>query len=147
MSSFFEYVLINCFAITLIWVLFQDDMLFCKSGQWMESNLSKYIHKPLFSCLICMSSVWGTLFFISEYGFDFRLYMYHELSVGGLMTIISVIINRSLKVKPSIDPHIQELAYYYLNEFNGVEPGQDCTKILQNQKEVIDALIKNYNEN
>lgn len=59
------------FQITLICIaihaLFWEGMIYYRVGKSIEILLSAYkftkkLHKPLFSCLICMSSFWTILF-------------------------------------------------------------------------------------
>lgn len=63
-----EYYLI-VMAVTLAFIhglsyCFHSDEIFGFAGDWMRKKLPEYIKKPLFDCVYCMSSVWGTLFFI-----------------------------------------------------------------------------------
>lgn len=63
---------------------------------------SKYVQKPLFSCLPCMASAWGILL---SWSFDIRLL----LAVCGLNVIISRIVERDELVVPGTQ---QETEYY-----------------------------------
>lgn len=51
-------------GIWCIHILFQEDQIFEKAGEWMDDHWSIWINKPLWGCPICMSSLWGTIGFI-----------------------------------------------------------------------------------
>lgn len=57
-----------------IHILFQQEHLLEKEGDWIRKKLGKKWSKPIVHCPICMSSVWGVLgFFNVEWYFDFDL--------------------------------------------------------------------------
>ena len=61
-------------GIWCIHILFQKDMIFEKAGNWIEKKLGEYWSKPVVSCPICMSSVWGLIgFFAIRYFFNVDL--------------------------------------------------------------------------
>jgi len=70
-----------------IFVTTWENMIFYKPAKWLKSKLPEWLHKPLFSCPICMASFW-TLFLVSI--FDIRKLIYSPiiiLLVAGLNTI------------------------------------------------------------
>lgn len=57
-----------------IWGLnycFKEGEILGVIGEWMRKHVNDNINKPLFDCPYCMSSVWGTTFyllFLQPYG-------------------------------------------------------------------------------
>lgn len=43
-----------------VYVSGQDNMIFSKLAKWSKDNMG-VIHKPLFGCIYCMASIWGTV--------------------------------------------------------------------------------------
>lgn len=73
-------------------------------GEW-ESKVRKtwdridYISKPLFSCPTCMSSVWGSLVYLSlpfyiSFSYDIVSWLVFIAATGGLNYVVSIILNR-----------------------------------------------------
>lgn len=38
----------------------QPNMIFSKLAKWSKDNIG-VMHKPLFGCIYCMASIWGTV--------------------------------------------------------------------------------------
>ena len=76
-------------------ILFQEDHLLEKQGEWMRNRWPEYVTKPLFDCAICQSSVWGTLWFFLglTIGFEIvmpiKLWIPYVFSLCGMNTIIN----------------------------------------------------------
>ena len=69
-----------------------QKMIFYHPAKWLKSKLPVWLHKPLFSCVICMSSVWSLLF-MCIFGFPKWHFMpFVILIVAGINTIITSII-------------------------------------------------------
>lgn len=65
-------------------------MIFERQADWLIVRLPYWICKPLFECIICMASIWGTIFFLSEISnFDIISYIKFIFAVAGLNTIIN----------------------------------------------------------
>lgn len=76
------------FATTWKNMLLHDVSLFIK--KWLEEHKMKLVYKPLFGCLICMSSFWTVIaWFFLDFGF---LLIPVVLCVAGINTIITAII-------------------------------------------------------
>jgi hypothetical protein len=80
-------------GIWAIHILFQEDQLLEKAGDWMDEHWPEKINKPLWACPICMSSVWGLIgFFALDYFFNvhhgIKLLIPFILCLCGLNTII-----------------------------------------------------------
>lgn len=93
MTTFLLSLLPVSLGIWGIHVLFQEDHLFEKQGEWLEEKLGKW-SKPLAMCPICMSSVWGAIgFFAIRYFFGvdlpWRQLIPFIFCLCGLQTIIS----------------------------------------------------------
>lgn len=83
-----------CLSIWCVHILFQEDMIFEKQGEWITKKLGEYWSKPLINCPICQSSVWGFIgFFAIRYFFDVNLPLKQLIpfifSLCGMNTIIS----------------------------------------------------------
>lgn len=76
-------------------ILFQDDHLLEKRGEWARNNWPEWVTKPLFDCAICMSSIWGSAWFFIGLviGFDLmlpiKLWIPYVFCLCGLNTIIN----------------------------------------------------------
>lgn len=62
-----------------IHILFEEGRLF---GSIRKINLPELISSPLYDCILCMASIWGTVGFILVYGHDPNLWR------GWIITII-----------------------------------------------------------
>jgi hypothetical protein len=68
-------------------------MIFHRPSQYLKGKLPKWIHKPLFSCPICMSSVWSVVYF-AVFGLpDWVFIPLVILMVAGLNTVIVSLIS------------------------------------------------------
>lgn len=66
--EFFMYLqalFINLFLILGIWTMFRPGMIFGDIGDWLSERYKyrPWIVKPLYDCVPCMSSVWGSIFY------------------------------------------------------------------------------------
>jgi hypothetical protein len=50
-------------AIIGLWFAFSPGEIFGDVADYLEILLPKFLQKPIFSCYLCMSSVYGSLFF------------------------------------------------------------------------------------
>jgi hypothetical protein len=63
-----------CLSIWCVHILFQEDHLLEKPGDWIRGKVGEYWSKPLFDCSICMSSVYGLIgFFAIRFFFNVDL--------------------------------------------------------------------------
>lgn len=70
-----------------------EGMIFNRLAEWLKKRLPMWICKPLFSCAICMSSVW-TLVFMCFFGFPAWYFVpLIMLIVAGMNTIITATIS------------------------------------------------------
>lgn len=82
--------LIACFASSLcvltLYTLFSDGQsIFGKFPYYIEKTPLRYFRKPLYECLVCMSSIWGGSFF-----FVFSTLFY--LDIGVIKTLLAILI-------------------------------------------------------
>lgn len=84
----FAPIIINCFAIIMIWKVFSEGMILEGPGSWIQEKLGEYWSKPILSCPPCMTSVWGTLFYFIYVSNDLSLFLPYILAVGGLNYIV-----------------------------------------------------------
>lgn len=87
----------------------------------MDKLLPAWIKKPLYECLICMCSFWGTIIFFMWTGtHDIYNLMVFIFSVGGANTLISVFINNNIIEKEPLPATVAEDAEEYLkyNEYS-----------------------------
>lgn len=82
-------VLLTSLQITGIWVLFQDGMIF--NPLISQYNGARWT-KPFFSCLICMSSVWGAFFWMVQWQCSMNI-LFFVLAVTGTNTIINSVVD------------------------------------------------------
>ncbi len=93
-----EKIVENALFVLGIHVLFWDGMVLSWAKKYL-SALPVFLRKPLYECAVCMSSLWGVLFYFKGvddaklffYKIDARLSMdcvVHLLSLCGLMVII-----------------------------------------------------------
>lgn len=63
MTDFLLYILIVSAWIWGFNVLFEENNIFEKAGDWMDENLPIWINKPTWQCPVCMASAHGLLWF------------------------------------------------------------------------------------
>lgn len=63
LTIYLQALFINLFLIGGIYTLLRPGMLLGPIGDFAYAWLPEAVCKPLFTCLPCMSSVWGTAFF------------------------------------------------------------------------------------
>lgn len=94
--------LINILFIFGIHVCFKEEMIFEKAADWIEEKVKDhYWLKPLYSCPICMSSIWGGACFIIFSGLSIFLLPVWVISMAGANYIILQLISKHIEV--SID--------------------------------------------
>lgn len=54
-------LILNSFMIAGLHLVTAPGQLLSGLGEWVENNSPQWVHKPLLSCMLCMSSVWGTV--------------------------------------------------------------------------------------
>ena len=82
---------VNLFINLGIYTLMRPGMLLGPIGDYLYMKAPEHVHKPLFSCPPCMSSVWGTtFFFLSDLHnlVPYWLFPVHCLILCGLTTIV-----------------------------------------------------------
>lgn len=86
----------NALIILIIYFLFQPGMLLFGFSKVL-SRLPWLLRKPLFECMICMSSVWGITYFLYKQHTHTQLFLSktiflslaeHVLVLGGIMVIL-----------------------------------------------------------
>lgn len=59
----------------------------------IKNKIAYYLSKPLYSCSICMSSVWGAVFVyfseMTQYGIISSMFVIHVVLVAGLNYLIA----------------------------------------------------------
>lgn len=91
MNNILDLLLISAITslqITFIHVLFFDGMLLQKlRPEWIAA----WLKKPVYDCLICMTSVWGVILWVTEWNMAVNL-LWFLFTVGGINVLISGII-------------------------------------------------------
>lgn len=85
-------LLLNALFIFGIHTLFSEGHLLEGAGKVIEREIGSYWSKPLFLCVLCMSSIYGTAGFILGvfyYGFPFWMWVPYCIALCGLNTIIN----------------------------------------------------------
>lgn len=89
------FALKTSLIICAIHCLFWDDMLLSKVGVWLNNKLATrvgvIIAKPLYTCITCMSSLWGGSIYVIYKGFNI-LITEHILLVAGINVLINGIV-------------------------------------------------------
>lgn len=111
MIEFLISILPTSLFIYGVHILFQDNHLLEKQGEWMATNWPEWITKPLFDCQICQSSIWGTVgFFSIDFLFgvhhNLRLYIPYVFCLCGLNVIIQKLTSKEREVKITKDGDI-----------------------------------------
>lgn len=80
------HVILTALGIVFIHATTWEGMIFSRVrvALW---HAPLWIKKPLFMCLICMTSIWGTALYFQP--FEFISYLF---AVGGLMTLLSFLL-------------------------------------------------------
>ncbi len=91
-----EIIIIASLICTTIHVMTFEGMIgfFVRVGG--DMYLPKMIRKPLYECLPCMASIWGTLavvFLMEDYGIYLHKAVASVLAVCGLNAIIASVLN------------------------------------------------------
>lgn len=82
---------ITSLQIVFIHILFWDGMIL----EFMRENkLPTFFQKPLYDCVICMTSVYGFLFWLLEWNMSVNLFQFWFV-VGGINVLLSGIIGRA----------------------------------------------------
>lgn len=88
---FLIYVLIGSLITTSIHAICWDGMVLGVLRAKADSFISPFWRKPLYDCIICMASFWGTIEFLFM-ELDWKLYFPFILAQCGLNVLISGII-------------------------------------------------------
>lgn len=89
-----EFALITSFKIIGIHVCCWQGMIF----GWIRPllyRLPEWLKKPLYLCEICMSSIWGIIFWVVEYQNISLDIIWFILTVCGINSIISAVLSHS----------------------------------------------------
>jgi hypothetical protein len=78
---------INSFICFGIYKAFDHGMIFGKIGDWMNTR-HRTISKPLFTCPICMASVWGSAYFLLLADSWLWMWPVHVLALAGLNRLL-----------------------------------------------------------
>lgn len=82
-----QHVIICSLICVLIHSATKEGMLLAKPAMWLSPKL-KWAAKPLFACLTCMCSVWGSAYWLI---FDPDMsWLPFILAVGGVNAIVDV---------------------------------------------------------
>lgn len=97
-----EYLSI-CFASSLcvltLYTLFSDDTsIFGKFPYYIEKTPLRIFRKPLYECLVCMSSIWGGAFFFvlsNIFYFDINLpnFLFSILIIAGFNIVFAFLVS------------------------------------------------------
>lgn len=69
------------------WNAFAPGMILGGLGDWLEKRFPEYLLKPLFLCVLCMPSVWGSaIWFLT--GGDIFYWPFYVIALSGLMKMM-----------------------------------------------------------
>lgn len=82
-------ILICSLVITGLYATTQSEMIFEGIANRLTLILPYFIQKPLFKCIICMASIWGSIYYFANFDFAIIQYIKFIFAVAGLNTIIA----------------------------------------------------------
>jgi hypothetical protein len=82
-----EKIVTTSFLIFFLYAAFQPHMIFGKVRIWFAS-LNDFYQKPLFSCSICMCSIWGSAIYWLLWGQSWQEWLITICGAAGFNTII-----------------------------------------------------------
>ena len=130
-------IFISSLCIVMIYASMTQGMLLFPVRKKLDTFLPEAIHKPLYSCLICMSSFWGLIAWVVFYGYLSWDILMFILPLGGLNSIITLLVNNRLVEKVYLDDET-------VNEI------EDCLQIHEtdiasaHRQQLIRSLYENY---
>ena len=84
-----EQILINAFAIIGLYAVSRDGFLLEYGRKFIEwLPVLHWIQKPLITCVLCMSSIWGATYFLFNDLFIVQL-IAHVLAVAGFIHFLA----------------------------------------------------------
>jgi hypothetical protein len=89
MKHFIEHIIIGAMLITGIWAACGKEMIFGELADYAEKILPHNLCKPLFVCPACMSSIWGTAYWLYAGG-DLKHWIIYILCLCGVMHLVSI---------------------------------------------------------
>ena len=100
MSDLLLYCLVITLKNTAAFIIFRQGMLLSRIriaganilDSFLDKKTSKIIQKPLWDCLVCMSSLWTIIWLIIDGETEVTTYINTILVVCGMATIISSLI-------------------------------------------------------
>jgi len=88
-----ELIYISLFCTGLFVAMNAKGMLLVPVANFLSTYLPEWICKPIFECLVCMSSVWTVVFWTVFVQKDYWHIIPAMFIVAGLNTIIYALIN------------------------------------------------------
>lgn len=65
-----------------------------------DEYLNYYVRKMLYGCLVCMSSLYGTIYYLLTYEFHMKHYLLFIFSLAGILYIIDQLTSRDIQNSP-----------------------------------------------
>lgn len=93
MTEVIGHLIFASLGIMGVWAAVQPDMILHKIVCWLDGFLPNIIGKPLYDCLICMSSFWGGVYIVSVIVYKLW-YVWLILALAGLAWLTCVILSR-----------------------------------------------------
>ncbi len=84
-----EKVIIIALLVIAVWAVFLDGMIFGKIGNWGANKLPKWLSKPLFDCMICMTVYYGTAAYWLIWGESVKEWAVVVIAAMGFTTIFA----------------------------------------------------------
>lgn len=88
MIHFWTTLPLAALVILGVWTAFGEGMIFEALGDWLEERVHPFILKPIFTCPICMASLWGGSIWIWSGG-PWQVLLVFILALAGLLRLIS----------------------------------------------------------
>jgi hypothetical protein len=128
-----EQIILSSLIMLFIHVLMMEGMLLYKLRSFLDRYLPSIFKKPLYECLICMTSFWGTLLwfeyefpgivpftwleFICEFAWfvgSLEKFILFLFAVGGVNTILAVLLKNMVKEKEPIRPDLVQKVEFFI---------------------------------
>lgn len=86
-AEFWIRIALGALLILGVWNAFGKGQILGSLGDWLEDRFPPKLLKPLFTCVLCMPSVWGSaVWFLT--GGDWFYWMFYVIALSGLMKLI-----------------------------------------------------------
>lgn len=84
-----DKIFIISFIVIGIWCMYLDGMILGFIGNWVETNLPKWMVEPICGCVVCMAAWYGTALYWVIWGESVKEWVIVVFSSMGVNTIFA----------------------------------------------------------